>query len=113
MNMTSVDKAGAAEDILTQKIFVGIGPVYVHVTLQAVRFCPDSLVNGLVSGDEVAVKTQSSTRLFQKPRIGRAVGIVTINASLLLPGIIVGCSVLIRKRTLVFGMTGEAFHIYA
>jgi hypothetical protein len=113
MDMASIDKAGAAEDILTQKIFVGIGTVYVHVTLQAVRFCPDSLVNGLVPWHEVAVETQSSTRLFQKLRVGRAVRVVTVKASLLLHGIIVGCSVLIRKRTLVFGMTGEAFYIYA
>jgi len=112
MDMTSIDKAGATEDILTQKIFIGIGTVYGHVTFQAVSFCPDSLVSSLVLGHEVALQTQSSNRLFQKPRVGRAMGIVTINASLFIHGVVVDRPVLIRKGTLIFGMTGETFRIH-
>jgi hypothetical protein len=112
MDMTSIDKAGATEEILGQKVFIGIGTVYVRVTFQAVSFCPDSLVSGLVLGHEVALQTQSSNRLFQKPRVGRAMGIVAINASFFIHGIIVDRPMLIRKGTLVFGMTGETFQIY-
>jgi hypothetical protein len=109
--MTSIDKAGATEDILAKEVFGSIGTMYVHMAFQAVSFCPDSLMSGLMFGHEVAVKTQSSIRLLQKPRVGRAVGIVAVNASLFFHGIIVNRSVLIRKRTLIFGMTGEAFDI--
>lgn len=112
MDVTSIDKAGTTEDILTQKIFIGVRTVYVHVTFQAVSFCPDSLVNGLMLGHEVALQTQRSNRLLQKPRVGRAMRIVAINAPLLVRCEVVDRSVLIWKGTLVFSMTGETFQIY-
>jgi hypothetical protein len=111
-DMTSIDKTGAPEEILAKKVFIGIGTVYVRVTFQAVCFGPDSPVSGLMFGHEVTVKTQSSDWLFQKPRVGRTMGIVAICTSLFFCGIIVDRPVFIRKRTLIFGMTGETFRIY-
>jgi hypothetical protein len=110
--VTPIDKAGATEEILAKKVFIGIGTVYIHVTFQAIFFGPDSPVSGLVFRHKVTVKTQSPNRLFQKPRIWRAMGIVAIYTSFFFHGIIVDRPMLIRKGTLIFGMTGETFRIY-